>query len=159
MKCIRCARTDGTKCLKHDKTYNAWCNLKARCLNPKNARYSRYGGRGITVCDRWRNSFSNFLADMGESPPGLTIDRINNDGNYEPGNCRWIPAAEQAKNKSRKAKPRRMTDLRATRFTIESAANVRAMLDCEMSVRSVARTYRTSTSHIRAIRDGMIWKP
>jgi hypothetical protein len=70
-----------------------------RCTNPKNARYADYGARGIKICDRWLNNFENFLADMGEPPAGLTIDRLENDGNYEPGNCAWRTPAEQARNR------------------------------------------------------------
>jgi hypothetical protein len=69
-----------------------------RCLNPNNERYASYGGRGITVCDRWR-SFKNFLADMGERPPGLMLERVDNDGNYEPSNCRWATYREQNRNR------------------------------------------------------------
>lgn len=73
--------------------------MKSRCNNPSHQHYARYGGRGIRVCDRW-NVYANFLADMGERPAGKTIDRINNDGNYEPSNCRWATASEQQRNKS-----------------------------------------------------------
>jgi hypothetical protein len=80
--------------------YTAWAAMKARCSNPKNRIFHLYGGRGITVCDQWAASFENFLKDMGPRPaPDLSIDRINNDGNYEPGNCRWADKPTQSKNR------------------------------------------------------------
>ena len=80
-------------------TYNSWMQMRRRCRDPKHGQWANYGGRGITVCDRWRDSFANFLADMGERPDGTSIDRIDNDGNYEPGNCRWATPLEQSHNK------------------------------------------------------------
>ena len=79
--------------------YSTWSNMKGRCYNPNRPVYKYYGGRGIKVCDRWKNSFKLFLKDMGERPEGCTLDRINNDGNYEPTNCKWSTTVEQNKNR------------------------------------------------------------
>lgn len=88
-------------------TYSSWTNLIQRCTNPTYPNFKHYGGRGITVCDRWRYSFEAFLADMGPRPPATSIDRINVDGHYEPGNCRWATRSEQELNKRRPIKTRR----------------------------------------------------
>lgn len=82
------------------KEYRAWAALINRCENPKNADYPKYGGRGISVCTRWRHDFMNFYADMGPRPSANhSIDRIDVNGNYEPSNCRWATKSEQQKNK------------------------------------------------------------
>lgn len=83
------------------KCYEAWRGMRERCQNQKNKRYPDYGGRGITVCNRWSGSdgFAAFLADLGEPSPGFSLDRIDNDGNYEPDNCRWVSREVQQRNR------------------------------------------------------------
>lgn len=80
-------------------TFSSWNDAKQRCFNSKHRSFHHYGGRGITMCDRWISSFGNFLADMGDCPPGLTIERHDVNGHYEPGNCRWAPKKDQTRNK------------------------------------------------------------
>jgi hypothetical protein len=92
-------RTHG---LTHTRAYIAWRDMLRRCRNPNRPDFRNYGGRGITVCERWLN-FPAFFQDMGQPPAGLSLDRINNDGNYEPGNCRWADSLTQANNRRRRA--------------------------------------------------------
>jgi len=91
-------RKNVTHGMKHSLEYHTWVSMKQRCTNPNDPAYSYYGGRGITVCERWLNSFEHFLADMGQRPtPDHSLDRYpDNDRGYEPGNCRWATPKEQA---------------------------------------------------------------
>ena len=80
------------------RTYRCWQDMKQRCLNPNAQAFKDYGARGITVCKAWEESFANFLADMGEAPEGMSLDRINNELGYSPENCRWANQKQQNRN-------------------------------------------------------------
>lgn len=109
---LRYGSVDIVKAVRHGKKwtseYFAWCSMKQRCTNPKDKGYPRYGGRGIKVCDRWMNSFMNFLEDMGEKPfPEYQIDRSDNDLGYSPDNCKWVTPSVNSLNRCTSLKNRK----------------------------------------------------
>lgn len=85
--------------MSNTRAQRVWSDMRRRCRDPNRADFRYYGGRGIKVCERWENSLAAFIADMGEPPDGMTLDRISPDGDYEPGNCRWMSVADQQRNK------------------------------------------------------------
>lgn len=104
--------------MSRTRPHRIWLHMVKRCVNPSTPSWPLYGGRGIRVCDRWRNSFKDFYADMGDPGESLSIDRIDNDGDYEPGNCRWATAKQQANNR----RSNRYLDVSGTRKTLTQAA-------------------------------------
>lgn len=118
--------------------------MLARCGDPTNAAYKNYGGRGITVCDRWRD-VRNFVADMGERPPGGTIERVDNDGNYEPSNCKWIPPSEQDRNR------------RFCKLNFEKADQIRQLRAQGVPRGVVAERFGVSVATIKKVSSGAYW--
>lgn len=122
---------------RRSSTYTSWSQMIGRCTNPRFPRYADWGGRGITVCDRWRD-FASFLADMGERPPGTTLGRISNDEGYEPGNCRWETPPQQSRNKKN------------TKLTWDDVAEIyKTYAAGGVSQRELGRRYAVSHSAIR----------
>lgn len=110
------------------KEYHIWADIKQRCNNPNRSKdYKYYGGRGIKVCDSWLNSFTKFFADMGKLPKGYQIDRIDNNGDYEPKNCHWVTPTEQARNKSNIV------------LSLEIAKNIREMRRAGLRICEIAK--------------------
>lgn len=147
-----CIRKEGVT-TKHGycgtKTYNIWQAMKARCSNPKSQYYYCYGGRGIKVCDKWVNSFEEFLKDMGECPKNYSIERLDISKNYEPSNCKWIPLVDQAHNTSR------------TKLNWEIVTNIRKEATYK-SKKEVAEKYASLCSvdfrHIYKVINNEVWK-
>jgi hypothetical protein len=158
---LRTGATQSCGCLLHDmlvtrntthglapregrpRAYSSWANMVRRCTHTDDPRYPEWGGRGITVCERWL-SFDNFLADMGERPPGMSIDRKDNKGNYEPGNCRWAtPHEQQVNNENFKLTPDIVTEIKRLRTTGMTLAAIGMQLNLHRHTVSRALSGKT----------------
>ena len=124
--------------------YRVWDRMKARCQNPASTKFCVYGLRGIKVCERWQ-CFENFYADMGECPIGLSLDRINTNGNYEPGNCRWASQREQQRNRTN------------NKLTLESARQIVRLVKSGITHKSAAAMMGVSPPLVRDILTGRCW--
>lgn len=127
------------------RTYESWKGIIKRCTNPRANAYQAYGGRGIAVCERWRNSFESFLTDMGECPSNMSIDRIDVNGNYEPENCRWATQAEQCQNK------------RCSKLTAIRALEVMGRYEHGESVSSIALRLGVGRHIVSDVVNGRSW--
>lgn len=137
-------RIDGV----YNPLYTIWQVMLQRCYNPNNTNYHHYGGRGVTVCDQWRTSFETFMHDVGPRPTSKhTLDRIDNNGAYAPGNTQWSLQTRQIRN-SRKAK-----------MTLEKAQEARRMYAEGWSCREIGLHFGVSKPTIQAITSGKTWKP
>ena len=144
---IRSGHTKSCGCLgeesrvKHGRcgtpVYLSWRSMIQRCTNPKSPNYYLYGGRGITVCSRWLTSIENFIEDLGDRPEGTSLDRIDNDGNYEPPNCRWATAKEQQQN------------TRKTKLNPESVRHIRNSEESPSALASMFGVDQVTVSNVR----------
>ena len=122
--------------------------MKARCYIPSQKGYENYGGRGIAVCDEWKDDFQAFYNYMGECPIGCnSIDRIDVNGNYEPGNVRWSNPVEQARNKRE-----------ATKLTEQDVREIKYLINIGEKIKTIANLYKVSSGHIYNIKYGKSWK-
>jgi len=129
------------------KEYRAWCGMKERCSRPESRAYPIYGGRGITVCERWTDSFEAFLSDLGRAPSRLhTLERVDVNGNYEPSNVRWATVTEQNRN------------TRSVRLNIELVSAAKRKFESGVAVAQIAREMRINKSTIWQAIHGKTWK-
>jgi hypothetical protein len=126
--------------------YEIWLGMKRRCFKPKNSGYKYYGAKGVTVCQRWLDSFANFMADMGPRPKGMSIERKDSKGNYEPGNCRWATQTEQARNQ------------RDTTMNMETAREIRRLYSTGKKPMQISRTLGVRWLIVKQICLGKTWK-
>ena len=125
--------------------YTVWVDMKRRCYNPRRPAYKWYGAKGIEVCAQWRESFEQFLADMGDRPIGMSIDRIDVHGNYEPSNCRWATQKDQQRNRS------------SNKLCANDAVAIRTARASGESQLALAQRFEICTRLVRAIEKGEKW--
>jgi hypothetical protein len=146
-------RTHGQAAKGGTGTYHAWRDMRRRCTDPSSADWVRYGERGITVCDRW-DRFANFLADMGQRPHGVTLDRIDNNGNYEPDNCRWTTWHEQVHNRRSNRGERHPN----AKLSVDDVFAIRFLAGIGATYRSIASEFDVSHANVGYIVRREAWR-
>lgn len=134
-------------------TYNSWRSMRERCYLKSNISYTRYGAKGITVCDRWRESFEYFLEDMGERPEGHVLSRHNDKGNYEPGNVTWKTLEENSSEKN----SARGSKVGAAKLTDEKVLEIRQLQKDGYGIRQLGRMYHVNHKCISSIVNRKTW--
>lgn len=140
--------------MSYTREHKSWAGMKKRCTSAKYFAAHRYKTRGIKVCDRWLNSFTNFYADMGPRPAGHSLDRINNDGNYEPGNCRWATPKQQALNRTAPT-GRKGEACGASKLT---ASEVLKIFEDRRTKTAIAADYGVTRTAVLHIKIGKTWR-
>lgn len=171
----------------HERAFTSWLSMMRRCFLSSVAGFSDYGGRGISVCERWYD-WRNFLADMGERPDGFSLDRIDPNGNYEPSNCRWADAVTQNRNTRRNvtvevggvlmlardaakvlgvsessiSRRRRaaapLAERRPLKLTAAQAQQIKARLDAGLTNTAIAAEFGVTRQHVGQIKAGKVWR-
>lgn len=141
----RNGRLNATHGMSKTPTYIAWVEARKRCHSPQNKRFPYYGGRGISVCERWRDSFEAFLSDMGECPIGLTLERLDNERGYEPENCIWASKQQQSRNR------------RSVKANPVIVREIRLLVAAGESRKGVAKKYGMAASTVDAIVRRLTW--
>ncbi len=137
------SRVDGNH--KGTREYRVWLGMRRRCYDEKSTPYPYYGARGIAVCDRWRDDFAAFFADMGTCPEGMTLDRIDNAKGYEPDNCRWATRTQQNQNSS------------CAKLTFAIADEMRALKANGVRTKDIAARYGVNKATVERVLNGQRW--
>lgn len=161
-------RNDGKKVVRgprhgfaknKDPLYHIWAGIKSRCLNPKYPRYHRYGGRGIQICEEWRDSFLTFRewAVAAGYEPGLTIDRIENNGHYQPGNCEWLSRSRHSSKTNRDTKEKPIGESVLV-INAKTASMIKHLLNAGFTSHEIAERFHVKRCVVANIWQGSTWK-